>query len=476
MKKIVSLLLILTLVAALVPAAFAAASTNYTISSVNAGTATPEVLVGNKLTLSVGISHTTSDPAPDEIMVTLVTDASSSVYPFEIDQINYTHALKKGEGDKYVYDAVLPTRPGAASGYYNLTFRIDAVKKAGETDFSYLPDPETLTLTVKVNAPQAPAPTPTPATPKVIISFFSTSSNPVSAGERFSLYVTFKNTGSVAVNNLKAQFSSDGTFTTVSGSTTVFIDSIPAGGTTSRSVYLSIKADTVPGSYSANFSLNYDVPGIAEPVTGTETISIPVSQPLKVQFTEMSVNPSIVYVGQDVNVMSSINNTGKASIYNVNVSFAGSIGFTGINKYIGNLQPGATGNIDLYLTPEKEGTGKIVMTVTFEDEQGAKNTKVLEKDTEILPKATPDDPSPIVPVDPSGSGFPWWIIIVVVLLGGLAAVIVIKKRKEKLHKLNDLAEAQLLDEQLVEENEDAVKPSLDGSDIDAGDGLPGDKQ
>ena len=464
MKKFMSFLLVLALTLTILPATLAASEPKYAISSVNGGTTTPEVSVGKNLTLGVSFTYLSGAPVPDEIIATLVTDASGSVYPFEIDQISYTKVIEKDEDDLYTYTAVLPTRAGSSSGYYNLTFKIEGYKASGTPDFVYLPEPEVLTLTVKVNAPPAPPPTPVPATPKVIISYFSTSSTPVTAGDRFSLYVTFKNTGSVPVNNLKAQFSSDGTFTTVSGSTTVFIDSIPAGGSVSRSVYLSTKSETVPGSYSATFALNYDVAGIAEPVVGTETISVPVSQPLKVQFTEMTVNPSDIFVGQDVNVMSSINNTGKSTIYNVSVSFAGSVGFAGANKYLGNIQSGSTGNIDLYITPEKEGPGKIMATIVFEDEQGVKTTKVLEREVNIMPKPAIEKPPVEEPTEPSG-GLGWiFIVLAVALIGGVAALIILKKRKERLHKLSDLAEAEQLDEQLIIDDEVSVTYDNDGKD------------
>ncbi len=449
MKKIASILLVLLLASAMLPAVFAAAP-EYELSSVNGSTATPTVTVGGTLNISAVFHYVGASAAPDELVLSLRTGNDVGSFPFEISQISYTLTLSKAAGDTYVYAVALKTRSDAASGYYTLNFTVDAWRDAGAADFTYpAADAEIVSLTVKVNATPAPPAPAAPATPKVIISRFSTNPSPVAAGDRFSLYITLRNTGSVAVTNLKAQFSSDGTFSTVSGSTTIFIESIPAGGTVSRSIYLLAKSDAVPGSYNVSFALDYDVSGIAEPVTGTEALAIPVVQTPALQISELSVSPTDIYQGQDVNVMSSLNNTGKSTLYNVNVSFSASEGFSSLEKYIGNIQSGATGNVDVYITPEQVGDGRIVMTVTFEDEQGQKYTKTMEYETEIMEQEVPVDPEPVDP-QPSSGGGNWWIFLVVgLVVAGIVTFIILKKRRDNLRRQRDLAEAEKLDEQLL---------------------------
>ena len=90
--------------------------------------------------------------------------------------------------------------------------------------------------------------------------------------------------------------------------------------------------------------------------------------------------PEAIEVGNEANVMFSIYNVGKTKLYNVSVKFeADSI--CGGDTFIGNMDPGATGNVDAYLAGQAatmdDGTVKII--ISYEDEEG--KTAIITGDT-----------------------------------------------------------------------------------------------
>ena len=76
-------------------------------------------------------------------------------------------------------------------------------------------------------------------------------------------------------------------------------------------------------------------------------------------------------MGSQSNVMFSIYNTGKTTLYNVQVKFhADSVDEA--SAFVGNLQSGATGNVDVMLTgiaPTMDD-GTVTMDISYEDDAG----------------------------------------------------------------------------------------------------------
>ena len=150
-------------------------------------------------------------------------------------------------------------------------------------------------------------------------------------------------------------------------------------------------------------------------------------------------------VGQQTNVMFSIYNTGKTILYNVSVKFqADSI--NGGEAYLGNISPGATGNVDTMVNGIQptmdEGIVKAV--ITYEDDAG--NVATLEKDiTLYVTEPMAMDPGMMDPgmmdpgMDEQGGGFNIWFVlgpvIALLVIGGIVAIVIIrKKKKERLER------------------------------------------
>ena len=155
----------------------------------------------------------------------------------------------------------------------------------------------------------------------------------------------------------------------------MFASSIAPLSSVTKSVELEAKADAAPASYPINFSYNYDAVVSKDPVTDTESLSIQVIQIPKINFSKIQISPTELYVGQDGNIMTSVYNIGKSNVYNVTVKFSDEGGLLSEGEsYLGNIQPGATGAVDIYVPVLAEGAGKLVMTVTYEDEDGKSYT------------------------------------------------------------------------------------------------------
>ena len=142
-------------------------------------------------------------------------------------------------------------------------------------------------------------------------------------------------------------------------------------------------------------------------------------------------------VGEQSNVMFQIYNTGKTTLYNVQVKFeADSV--EGGDTFIGNLQPGATGNVDAMVTgiaaTMDDGTVKAV--ITYEDEAG--NQTREEKDITIFVSDIPVDDGMMMdpmPMEEEKTGPGMGVVIAIalgiVVVATTAVVAMLRIRKKK---------------------------------------------
>ncbi len=395
-----------------------------------------------------------------------------SVYPFRIDAQSYASGDLGATGPFQLNIPPQHVRGDAVVNYYDLPVTVyytgfqlkdDGTGTGALTRGDEINNTENLTFRVLIG-PGASSSGGDGVThiPKVIVSSFSTNPAEVVAGEDFTLNVTFKNTSSTgAVSNMKALLTSE-VFNPVAGSSTLFVSTLSAGASKSVSIKLHAKADAAPGSYAASFALSYDVGVETKDNAGasdTEVISIPVKQVPKLQVSTMQVVPSEIFVGNDVNIMTSVNNTGKSTLYNVNVKITDTAGFfTAGEQYLGNLQSGASGPVDLYITPQAAGNTVIQLNVSYEDENGKVYNASQTFDAMIMEKnggggaVIPPDMIDPYPQDQKG-GAGWWLWLVLgLVLAGIATLVLVKRRKAKVRAQRDRMEAKQLEESFLRSN------------------------
>ena len=294
--------------------------------------------------------------------------------------------------------------------------------------------------------------------PRVIVTGFDTNPAEVHAGSDFTLTIHLKNTSKkTKVQNMlfELEAPTEGTdeqtsapaFLPTSGSNSIYLDGIKADGTADISITLNAKADLLQKPYSINLSMKYE-DSQATQIDSSSSLSIPVKQDARFEFSEFEISPQTIEVGGEANVMCSLYNLGRIKLYNAKARFEGN----GIKKqeiFIGNVEAGATGSIDAMLQGEKvtNGNSKITMTLSYEDESG--NISETTKDFELEVTEAVDDSDMYMntdgDVDAGSSGFPVVpvVVVIVIIAGAVAAVVFVKKKKKK-QMLNE--EEELLDE------------------------------
>lgn len=294
--------------------------------------------------------------------------------------------------------------------------------------------------------------------PRVIVTGFDTNPAEVHAGSDFTLTIHLKNTSKkTKVQNMlfELEAPTEGTdeqtsapaFLPTSGSNSIYLDGIKADGTADISITLNAKANLLQKPYSINLSMKYEG-SQATQIESSSSISIPVKQDARFEFSEFEISPQTIEVGGEANVMCSLYNLGRIKLYNAKARFEGN----GIKKqeiFIGNVEAGATGSIDAMLQGEKvtNGNSKITMTLSYEDESG--NISETTKNFELEVTEAVDDSDMHMntdgDVEAGSGGFPVVpvVVVIVIIAGAVAAVVFVKKKKKK-QMLNE--EEELLDE------------------------------
>lgn len=279
--------------------------------------------------------------------------------------------------------------------------------------------------------------------PRVIVTGFSTDPGTVNAGSNFRLTVHIKNTSTTtAVSNMlfDLQAPSAGTeaaaeapaFLPASGSSSVYLDSIPAGEIRDISIDMNARADLVQKPYSISMSMKYEDNSAAQ-FEGSSSLAIPVQQAARFEFSEIEIAPESIQVGEEANITCSLYNTGRTKLYNVKVKFAGD-GISAKDVFVGNVESGATGTIDGMITGESEipaGT-KCKMVVSYEDEAGKVSTKEEEFELEVIPAAA-EEMEMAAAASVEEKGFPVFPVVIggVVLAAIVVAVLLVRRKKKK---------------------------------------------
>lgn len=207
--------------------------------------------------------------------------------------------------------------------------------------------------------------------PKVIIESYATTPKSIVAGDQIKFIFNFKNTSKEKnVSNMKITISSkEGEFMIANGSNTFYVDTLPAGGTMTKSIDLNVKQDLSSKSYPLDISFDYE-DSSANSYTANEVINIPV-----VEYSNLVINSVYVsetMIGSQTSISFDYVNMGKAKVSNLTASVSGDYTSSQEINYIGNLEAGSNDYYDFQVTPSKEGENVGTLILTFEDSSGKK--------------------------------------------------------------------------------------------------------
>ncbi|HJD42764.1 MAG TPA: hypothetical protein H9910_07120 [Candidatus Mediterraneibacter quadrami] len=294
--------------------------------------------------------------------------------------------------------------------------------------------------------------------PRVIVTGFDTAPATVKAGDDFRLTIHLKNTSKkTAVRNMLFDLQAPASgadeaaeapaFLPTSGSSSIYLEGIPAGGTKDISIELNSRADLIQKPYSITMGMLYENKN-AEQFESQSSLAIPVTQEARFEFSDIQIMPDTAEIGEEANITCSIYNLGRVKMYNVKVGFEGDA-IEGQELFLGNLESGATGMVDGIVTAlaesYEENNCRLVMS--YEDDAG--NMKETKQEftmtvTQPVDDMVMADDFPVTDEEEPGghTGLIIALIAGIVLAGGIAAVVIIRRRKKK----SDREEEEWFDE------------------------------
>lgn len=315
---------------------------------------------------------------------------------------------------------------------------------------------------------------------RIIVTGYEVDKDKIFSGDTFNLTIHVQNTSSdVTVSNVLFKLSASesvsagsGTsetlvpFLPTSGANSIYVEKIGPKQTTDLNIEISAKSGLSQRSYSLALDMTYDS-GTQFDLTDKASISIPVYQQSKFDISTPEVSPASINVGAQSDVMFSIYNTGKTTLYNVQVRFTAD-SIEDNMAFVGNLASGATGNVDIMLTgvAATMDSGAINVNISYEDEAGVET--VVEKTVTLFVN---DDSSmlemdgfrePVIEEEPQadhGKLIRIIIIFAALLVIGGGTFFVVKHIRKKREKA--MAEADLLDLQDLEEINEANNSNKD---------------
>lgn len=326
------------------------------------------------------------------VKASIVADADTDKFPFEINDVNYDRMFEKIAVDETVelgYSFAI--REDAYSGYYPISMKIYYSNSSTGEELETFETSFFVRIHNKDKEDERGEFNEHDRTrARIIIDGFSTNPDTIIAGEEFELILKIKNASSnITATNLlfsmeSEKVSDSAVFTTEAGSSSVALNSLAPGGVTELRYRLLSRPGVDQRSYGVTIKAKFDSPEYKNAEEELK-LDIPVNQIARLSTGTFEIMPESIPAGSEANVMFGINNTGKVMLYNVTVSFeAASIQAT--DTYVGNIKPGETGNVDCMVTgaAPTEDEGKVKVLISYEDEAGAVYTEEKEMTLYVL--------------------------------------------------------------------------------------------
>ncbi len=376
---------------------------------------TPTVSYGQQVSIVLPVINFGTEEL-NNLIIEPKTSTVVTEWPFEPDMTSYlqtepyipgNQTKEAAMANRREFTFTFTARNDVMTGYYPLVFNVWYTKAGVRSE-----KPAELTVYVKTvgkpgsgyiggNGQETEG-----AKPRIVVTGFETNPSTVYAGDTFTLTIHVQNTAKdTAVTNVlfdmqAAQEGEDKTntysaFLPTSGASSVYMDRIGANTAADIVIEMTAKADLAQKPYVLDVNMKYDA-GTSFDLTDKASVSIPISQESRFDTSIPEVVPADITVGSQSNVMCSIYNTGKTTLYNVQVKFKADT-IDEASAFVGNLQSGATGNVDVMLTgiaPTMDD-GTVKMEISYEDDAGkvttAEKTITLIVTEEIFDDMMGDD-------------------------------------------------------------------------------------
>ena len=289
---------------------------------------TPSANYSEVMNFDVNVRNTGYKTAYD-VRVDMELSEDIAKFPFEINDGNYDRQMGNMNPDQTVaVPFSMAVREKAKSGYYPIKFKI----RYRENENGNFAAPIEDTFYVRVygkdedDSLDSEAGENERTKARIIVDSFETDPAEIYAGQDFTLKVRMKNaSNSIAASNILFTFESETVsdspvFTTVNGSNSVVVNSLAPGASDTLTIKFSSSPTAEQRSYTITINEQYDSPEFKNAKEAVK-IAVGLKQEARLNTGTIEVMPDAISVGEESNVMFSINNTGKVMLYNVNAVF-----------------------------------------------------------------------------------------------------------------------------------------------------------
>lgn len=207
-------------------------------------------------------------------------------------------------------------------------------------------------------------------TPRVMVSSYSLDKETIYPGDEFTLSFNLKNNSEYRVTNLKCTLSSpNAEFLPVKSVGTSYIDTIYGEEEESLSFKLKADASLKDAAYKLTIKTEYE--NYNGSYTAEDNIYIYVSLDASVSIAGVYIVEEEIKLGDNIEIMATINNTGKSEIYNVEAYVEGG-NINKTNEYIGSIDAGKSSTLDIITktTALQRGDRINKVYVTYKDKNG----------------------------------------------------------------------------------------------------------
>ena len=219
-------------------------------------------------------------------------------------------------------------------------------------------------------------------TPRVMLTEYSIvasdSSGNIYPGDTFTVNFKLKNTYKNKIMNLKYTVSSDsGDFLPAEGVGSGFVSEIAGETEAEFEVKLEAVKTLEEKTYSIKIKTEYE--DWNGSYSSEDTIYIPISLKTEVLISDTYIAEEEIRLGDNIEIVSTINNTGAAKIYKVTARVEGH-NIDDANTYIGNVDPGKNASIDIITKASTHDDPRDAteydndLIITYEDIDGNKYT------------------------------------------------------------------------------------------------------
>ena len=217
------------------------------------------------------------------------------------------------------------------------------------------------------------------STPRIIVSDYKSDPLIVQAGKEFDLALSFLNTSSRPVRNIRVTLTVEeevmtgserrgSVFTPVGRSSTFFIDAIEPKGEAFEYIKFYTLPDAPPRNYIINVNFEYE-DADNNPFEARERIGINVKQVTKLDISEIFMQ-DYANVYEPIFLNFELYNTGRVTLSNLMIRVEGNFNSNQSSSFYGSLSPGSMDYYDNVLTPIEPGPQELTIVISYEDDTG----------------------------------------------------------------------------------------------------------